>query len=337
MALWYVVYTHPREEHVAEENLTRQGFAAYWPRYRKRVSHARRVQDVTTSLFPRYLFVAFDPTTTGWRTIRSTRGVVDLVRNGFEPTSVSAQLIDEMREREDERGCVVLGRQVELIKQSVIAEFDLHGVGPIVAGYLNAGADTANGIQEADFNGARLFQAARFATEMQYQHLVFEEFARKINPFINPFSGYVTSIDPSIVGEFAHTVYRFGHSMLTNTIDRIGPDGTSSPITLIDAFLDPVEFARSGAAVGATGDGVADAAAGAISRPRDRHAVDDTRYRRQGIAHRADAGPVIVGPCLEGHAEDDCNALAAGPAEILRHRDLGAPGVHGEWNGHAFS
>ena len=31
----------------------------------------------------------------------------------------------------------------------------------------------------------RLFQAARFVTEMQYQHLVFEEFARKVQPEIN--------------------------------------------------------------------------------------------------------------------------------------------------------
>src|SRR5205809_913016 len=28
--------------------------------------------------------------------------------------------------------------------------------------------------------GERLFQAARFVTEMEYQHLVFEEFARKV-------------------------------------------------------------------------------------------------------------------------------------------------------------
>ena len=35
----------------------------------------------------------------------------------------------------------------------------------------------------------RLFQAARFATEMQYQHLVFEEFARTVQPLIDPFLG----------------------------------------------------------------------------------------------------------------------------------------------------
>ena len=74
------------------------------------------------------------------------------------------------------------------------------------------------------WNGERLFQAARFGTEMQYQHLVFEEFARKVQPQVDIFFAatqvYDTEIDPSIVAEFAHTVYRFGHSMLTETVDR---------------------------------------------------------------------------------------------------------------------
>src|SRR5690606_40139529 len=37
------------------------------------------------------------------------------------------------------------------------------------------------------WDGARLFQAARFVTEMEYQHLVFEEFARKMQPDIDAF------------------------------------------------------------------------------------------------------------------------------------------------------
>ena len=77
-----------------------------------------------------------------------------------------------------------------------------------------------------NWDGERLFQAAKFGTEMQYQHLVFEEFARKIQPNINVFlvpDGYDVTLDPSIVAEFAHVVYRFGHSMLTETIDRFDP------------------------------------------------------------------------------------------------------------------
>ncbi|MFZ2366927.1 MAG: peroxidase family protein [Azonexus sp.] len=100
------------------------------------------------------------------------------------------------------------------------------------------------------WNGERLFQAAKFGTEMQYQHLVFEEFARTIQPnidvFIPGFQNYQSEIDPSIVAEFAHTVYRFGHSMLTETIDRLDPNFASSEIGLIEAFLNPLAFADSG-------------------------------------------------------------------------------------------
>src|SRR5262249_6961160 len=62
-----------------------------------------------------------------------------------------------------------------------------------------------------DWNGERLFQAARFGTEMQYQHLVFEEFARTLVPSVDEFlapNGYDVTIDPSIFAEFAHAVFR---------------------------------------------------------------------------------------------------------------------------------
>ncbi|HUQ89015.1 MAG TPA: peroxidase family protein, partial [Vicinamibacterales bacterium] len=88
----------------------------------------------------------------------------------------------------------------------------------------------------------RLFQAARFVTEMEYQHLVFEEFARKVQPLVNPFLGGLTSIDPAISAEFAHTVYRLGHSMLPERLDRINDDGSSNEIRLLDAFLNPLEY-----------------------------------------------------------------------------------------------
>ncbi|WP_304441378.1 peroxidase family protein, partial [Kineosporia sp. R_H_3] len=93
----------------------------------------------------------------------------------------------------------------------------------------------------------RLFQAARFVTEMQYQHLVFEEFARKVQPAINPFEAFAfnqTDVDPAITAEFAHAVYRFGHSMLTEDIARKNPDGSNNDIPLLDGFLNPAEYYR---------------------------------------------------------------------------------------------
>ncbi len=100
--------------------------------------------------------------------------------------------------------------------------------------------------------GERLFQAARFVTEMQYQHLVFEEFARKLVPQINPFIvdgiNFQSDTNPAIPAEFAHAVYRLGHSMLTETINRTNTDGSTNDIALFDAFLNPVEFNDGGPA-----------------------------------------------------------------------------------------
>jgi Ca2+-binding RTX toxin-like protein len=97
--------------------------------------------------------------------------------------------------------------------------------------------------------GERLFQAARFGTEMQYQHLVFEEFARKLVPSINPFIGdginFVSELNPAIFAEFAHQTYRLGHSMLPETLTRTNADGSSNDIELLDAFLNPAAFNRN--------------------------------------------------------------------------------------------
>ena len=72
---WYAVYTQPHAEPKALEHLLRQGYAAYLPRYRTKVSHARRRQIVLRPLFPRYLFAGIDRATMPWRPILSTVGV----------------------------------------------------------------------------------------------------------------------------------------------------------------------------------------------------------------------------------------------------------------------
>ncbi|MGW6173955.1 Ig-like domain-containing protein, partial [Arthrobacter sp. NPDC055138] len=104
-------------------------------------------------------------------------------------------------------------------------------------------------LPNGDWNGERLFQAARFVTEMEYQHIVFEDFARKIQPGINPFNVFTqsdTGINPAIHAEFAHATYRFGHSMLTDTVDRKTNSGADIGLPLLDAFLNPPAYYANG-------------------------------------------------------------------------------------------
>ncbi|WP_461187535.1 peroxidase family protein [Arthrobacter sp. Z4-13] len=170
--------------------------------------------------------------------------------------------------------------------------------------------------------GERIFQAARFVTEMEYQHIVFEDFARKVQPAINPFQPFAfteTDINPAVTAEFAHAVYRFGHSMLTETISRRnehkpGTDGTYgtsddvagsvNDISLLEGFLNPPAYFDGGdagkltpkQAAGSIVMGMSDQAGNELDEhvtetlrnnllglPLDLAAINITRARSEGI------------------------------------------------------
>ncbi|AOO82189.1 peroxidase family protein [Bosea vaviloviae] len=136
-------------------------------------------------------------------------------------------------------------RLVDHTKEKILASNDLAFINEWLAVDVAAVPTTPAELAALNWDGERIFQAAKFGTEMQYQHLVFEDFARKIQPAIDFFvvpDGYHADINPSIVAEFAHVVYRFGHSMLTETVDRLDSGFNSDPIGLIEAFLNPIEF-----------------------------------------------------------------------------------------------
>ena len=105
---WYVVQTQVNGETKAEQNLLRQGYEIYLPRYLKRRRHARKVDFVAKPLFPRYLFVTIDMATQRWRSIQSTSGVSHLVTNGDEPAVVPEGVVRALKMREDAKGFVGL-------------------------------------------------------------------------------------------------------------------------------------------------------------------------------------------------------------------------------------
>jgi transcriptional antiterminator RfaH len=105
---WYVVQTQVNCEAKAAENLRRQGYEAYLPRYLKRRRHARKVDFTAKPLFPRYMFVAIDVATQRWRSIQSTFGVSRVVTYGDEPAALPEDVVRTLKAREDASGFVKL-------------------------------------------------------------------------------------------------------------------------------------------------------------------------------------------------------------------------------------
>lgn len=105
---WYLVYCKPRQESVARENLTRQGYETYLPFMRDvRRRQGRRVT-LIAPMFPRYLFIHLNRQTDNWAPIRSTLGVVSIVRFGRAAARVPDELLVMLRSREDAQGIQIL-------------------------------------------------------------------------------------------------------------------------------------------------------------------------------------------------------------------------------------
>lgn len=124
MERWYAVSCKPRQELVAQENLKRQGFHAYLPRIQLKKRRGGSWVDVIEVLFPRYIFIRVDTALKSIASVRSTRGVVGLVRFGGQPAVVADEVIEAVIQREapgmglrrDDRPLFGLGEQVRLME-----------------------------------------------------------------------------------------------------------------------------------------------------------------------------------------------------------------------------
>jgi transcriptional antiterminator RfaH len=100
MLNWYVVMAKPKQDELAAQHLAAQNYQVYLPRCRvEKTLRGKKVHRIE-SLFPRYLFVKLDDQNQDWGPIRSTRGVMQMLRFGLNPARVSDDLIDSIKRQE---------------------------------------------------------------------------------------------------------------------------------------------------------------------------------------------------------------------------------------------
>ena len=95
-ANWYAAKFHANGEALALRNLARQGYETFCPRISRHVTHARRTLRRQVPLFPGYLFVSIDLTTTRWRPVDSTPGISSLVKFGGRPAPLPEGLVESL-------------------------------------------------------------------------------------------------------------------------------------------------------------------------------------------------------------------------------------------------
>ena len=130
---WYAVYTKPRQEHIARENLERQSFETYLPLMQASRKRRGKWVDTIEPMFSRYIFIRLEPGTTSVASIRSTRGVTGLVQFGDNLVPVPESFVSALLQAADAESGVHVP-EPNLLKEgdSVVLTggplADLHGI-----------------------------------------------------------------------------------------------------------------------------------------------------------------------------------------------------------------
>jgi len=103
---WFVVYCKSREENRACQNLYNQGITSFFPKIKTQKILRGKKTVVEEALFPSYIFININQLDSNFSCIRSTRGINDFIRFGGKITTVSNELIEQLKKL-----CHVLNEQ----------------------------------------------------------------------------------------------------------------------------------------------------------------------------------------------------------------------------------
>ena len=105
---WFALHVRSGAEIGAEARLAELEVETFLPVVNRKVRHARRTfQDVKRPLFPSYLFARFCPMMM-LRAVRYSYGVLRVLGSPSGPKPVDVSVINSIRERIGQDGCVAL-------------------------------------------------------------------------------------------------------------------------------------------------------------------------------------------------------------------------------------
>ena len=105
---WYLAYTKPRQEAMAQVNLAQQAFDAYLPLYKKFKKTEQGPVALFEPMFPRYILFKPSKPEQSISAVRSTKGVATIVRFGFEPAQLHDDVVQRIRQLEQDRNHATL-------------------------------------------------------------------------------------------------------------------------------------------------------------------------------------------------------------------------------------
>ena len=155
--------------------------------------------------------------------------------------------------------------------------------------------------QHPTWSGDQLYQEARAIVGAEIAVITYKEFLPHLigSRAIAPYRGFNPAVDARLSEEFAGAAFRFGHSIVSANLEKIGEQGQTlgTPVSLREAFFQSTgDFVADGGAAGLLRHLAADR-----SNALDVHLVDDLR-------NFLDVGPMAM----------DLAAI-----NIQRGRDLG--------------
>ena len=132
---WYVCQTKPRQEAKGVARLTEQGYEIYLPMLtqweRKKGVWLRKDQ----VMFPRYCFVRCGRSRQSIGPIRSTPGVIGLVRFGSEVATLGDTMVEAIRDLAEQSGRELAAKPIPFAAgmQVAVADGPLKGMSGLVS------------------------------------------------------------------------------------------------------------------------------------------------------------------------------------------------------------